>query len=117
MDAHDPLNGPGAKDHAAADGPDDGPRMLPTVSPSSELGKSLHDAVARLRFANVAPEVRDMAQKILEGKAGPRDLLDLEEFRPTLAEMQRRLRADVEAMSDEERRDFLNPGAGPGSRA
>lgn len=99
-----------------SDPDDDGPRMLPTVEPSSELGKSLHDAVGRLRFSAVSPEVREMAQKMLDGKAGARDLLALPEFQPALAAMQKQFRADLDAMTDEDRAAFPRPGTGAGSR-
>lgn len=95
----------------------DGPRMLPTIDPSSDVGKSLNDAIARLRFANVDREVRDLAQKVLEGKASARDLMALPEFQPLLEAGRLRLRAEVESMTDEERAALFGPRPDGGPRS
>jgi len=90
---------------------EDGPQLLPTVDPASDVGKLLNDSVARLRFADVDREVREMAQKVLEGKASPRDLMALPEFQPLLEAGQKQFKADVDAMSDEERQAVFGSGA------
>jgi len=100
--------------------PEDPPKLLPTVDPTSPMGRALQDAVARLRFADVPPEVKEMAQRMLEGRATARDLVAMPEFQPALIQGQARLREEVDAMTPEEREEFLRPGgaagAGAGSR-
>jgi hypothetical protein len=96
--------------------PDPGPRLLTTVDPASDMGKALNDALSRLRFANVAPEIRETAQRILDGTGNVRDLLALDEFQPALDEAQRRLHDDLEDMDADDRERFLRPGAGAGAR-
>jgi hypothetical protein len=91
--------------------------MLATVDPSSDLGRILHDAIARLRFSAQSPEVREMAQKMLDGKADAHDLVALREFQPALDAGQRKLGEELAAMSEEDRDELLRPGSAAGSRA
>jgi hypothetical protein len=90
-------------------GADDAPQILETVDPASDIGRLLHDSVAKLRFANVDPEVREMAQQILQGRATANDLMKLPEFQPLLENARSRFNDDLAQMTDEEREAFFRP--------
>jgi hypothetical protein len=79
------------------------PRMLPSIDPSSVLGKAMREAIGRLRFANVDPAIQRMAQNILEGKNGPQDLLSLPELRRFDQQIAGEIRNQFGSLSEEER--------------
>lgn len=93
-------------------GPDDGPRMLPTIDPSSVLGRSLREAVERLRFAPVDPAVRRAAQDLLDGTITARELLATPEIRPLEERAAQSLGEYLSSMDEEERRELLRPPSG-----
>lgn len=87
--------------------PEDGPRMLASIDPSSPAGRMLRDAVARLRFADVDKEIRKMAQDVLDGRKSARDLLMMPEMRPYDQQGARSLRQHLDEIYDEEKKKLL----------
>lgn len=83
------------------------PQLLPSIDPSSVLGKALRDALGRIRFANVDPAIQRMAQDVMDGRKSPRDLLALPEFRPIEERAANDLRAHLNSLSADERAELL----------
>lgn len=84
-----------------------GPQLLPTIPPSSQLGQELRTALGRLRFAGVDPAIQRMAQEVMDGKAHPRDLLNMPELRPLQEKAAAEMRDYLGSLDEDERKRVL----------
>ncbi|MRG59872.1 hypothetical protein GE115_08320 [Agromyces sp. CFH 90414] len=90
--------------------PAEEPRLLPTIDAASPVGRALRESFERLRFApNVDPAIREAAQSVLDGRSSPRELLRLPQMQPLIERAASAMRADVEAMTPEERAALFTP--------
>lgn len=87
-----------------------GPKLLPTIPPSSPLGQELRTSLGRLRFANVDPAIKRMAQDVMDGKKHPRELLNLPELQPLQQMAASEMREYLDSLDEDEKHRLFQAG-------